>query len=207
LNLAPSSRILPVGHSTGTIHLPDRPPYHEVRTGWIRTHLDPGQHAVWQLAMLAGADPQRRPLDRDSLVEEAVDNGIARAEEITSLLTTQGLLVEVEADPAARIRFASVHRFVHQLSGLGNSPDAPEVMRIGWFDEPILELSATDYILWQCVGIDADLWSSCRSIASWADPDSAHSQDPTEILARVVDILPVLLAARAAYLDIVPRSS
>jgi hypothetical protein len=72
-------------------------------------------------------------------------------------------------------------------------------------DQPLAVMTGAMYDLWQWAGLSPDLCSACEEAAEAAKQAGATEDqytDPEQVLAGAISVLPHLLAARVACLDV-----
>lgn len=199
----PEPLIFPVGHYLGAVH--GAPvTYHRIRVGERSVRLDTtDQVTIWALSHgvpeLAGDGPWTR-----ARVERlARDGGIVNPAGVIDRLLADGLLAEVTLGTPAAAEFARRHRLRPLMIGMGNTAEDPQRFRIGYADQPAIEVSRTLYELWQW-GHLFDLWQTCKLFAE-VDRDTATPGGPAatagQLLTGFLPELHLLLSHTAAYLD------
>lgn len=134
------------------------------------------------IAMVGG------PWCRESIEELS---GSDDAAELIDELLQLRLLVEV-GEPE---EFARTHRVVPTMPGLGNSVDDPTLFSIGFFNQPMLQVTLPVYDIWQWSTMDDTLWATCEN--------ARHaSGDDADLLTGFLGSLHALLCAGAAYVDV-----
>jgi hypothetical protein len=191
------TQVLPVGHDLGLFHAGDgvTAPVQQVRVGAEIVDLDPAHFAAWTAAHGVPTEDGAVP------VVTAGGLGAAYGEEVVGDLVRDRLLASVV--PAAE--FAEGHRLLALAQGLGNSTEHPSWFSVGLLYQPLAVMTGAMYDLWQWAGLSPDLWSACEEAAAAARQAGATEDrytDPEQMLAGAISVLPQLLAARVACLDL-----
>jgi hypothetical protein len=199
--------LVPIGHYVGAVYQDDaRGVRRQVRRGATFHDLTDDQFAVWsaahgtQEAVQAGLAWQRRSVEQHPQVA-----GLAGASGLIDEMLDIGLLAEVTPGRDQALEFARSHRLVPLMLGLGNSTDDPDMLDIGFLNQPVLSVSYPIYDLWQWSTMDDSVWATCESAADVAQREGYTNPDyvdPARLLTGLLRSLHALLVARAAYLDI-----
>ncbi|MBE1477896.1 hypothetical protein [Actinophytocola algeriensis] len=191
------TQVLPVGHDLGVFHVGDgvTAPVQQVRIGADIVDLDPVRFAAWTAAHGVPSE--------DGSVPSVTADGLRaeHGEEVVADLVRDRLLTAV--DPAAP--FAEGHRLLPLAQGLGNSPEYPWMFSVGLLYQPLAVMTGAMYDLWQWGCLSPDLWSACAEAAEAAKQAGStedEQTDPARMLAGAIGVLPQLLAARVACLDV-----
>jgi hypothetical protein len=204
--------VLPIGHYVGTSYRIGEPltPRQVCRGGTVHDLTD-DEFAVW-VGAHGGVEAIRDGVawQRPAVEEHAQAAGLSNAPALVDQLLGTGLLVEVAPGSDEATSFAESHRLVPVMLGLGNSADQPDMFGIGFFHQPVLQVSHAIYDLWQWSAMDDTLWATCQNAADVArragatDPDYV---DPGRLLTGFLGSIHALLLANAAYLDVGLRLS
>ena len=202
------SLLLPIGHYVGIQHRGDTPAQatRQVRRGGTFHDLTDDQYALWALAHGTPDAIQDGAAWHRGLVEErARATGSADPASTVDELLDLGLLVEVTSADGQALEFATRHRLVPLMLGLGNSPDEPDMFGIGFLQQPIVQVSHAIYDVWQWSTMDDSLWATCENaadVAQRAGSTAPEFVDPATLLSGVLSALHILLFTNAACLDI-----
>jgi hypothetical protein len=199
--------LVPIGHYVGAVYRDgERGVRRQVRRGATFHDLTDDQFAIWsaahgtQEAVQAGVAWQRRSVEEHPQVA-----GLADASRLIDEMLDSGLLAEVAPGRDEVLEFARAYRLVPLMLGLGNSPDDPDMLDIGFLHQPVLSVSYPIYDLWQWSTVEDSVWSTCESAADVAQRSGYTNPehiDPSRLLTGLLRSLHALLVARAAYLDI-----
>jgi hypothetical protein len=190
-------QVLPVGHDLGVFHAGDGviAPVQQVRVGAEIVDLGPAHFAAWTAAHGVPTE--------DGAVPDVTAGGLGAVygEDVVGDLVRDRLLAVV-VPPS---EFAEDHRLLALAQGLGNSPEHPSWFSVGLLYQPLAVMTGPMYDLWQWAGLSPDLWSACEEAAAAARQAGATEDqytDPEQVLAGAISVLPQLLAARVACLDL-----
>jgi hypothetical protein len=190
--------IFPIGQFGGTTGAADDPATRcRIRLGDRLLMLDFDRFRTW--AQAHGSIDRIRPvrLTRPALVDQLVEGGDERAtaQEAVTELAALGLLAEVDSADARP--FAAGHRLAPLMLGLGNSAVDPGMYELGLFDQPMIAIPRALCSLWEWSDRVPSLWAGCLWLAA------VEEQPPQQTLRYIIEALHGLLAANAAYLDVV----
>ncbi|MFG1922448.1 hypothetical protein [Cryptosporangium sp. NPDC048952] len=178
--------LLPVGHSLGATTDPETgAPAHRVRVGPDVVRLSEPQFAVW--ALVHGVP------DRDAVLSAAAD--LPDVDSVLKALVDDGLVAEVTPGTPTALSFAESYQLKPLMLGLGNRADDPETYEVGLPGQPVAQIGAVLFRLYQWGHLESDLWAACRATSVIADVE------PGPLLDAVLEALPALLGPNAAYLD------
>lgn len=203
--------LFPIGHDIGPHYQAGRSvePARRVRLGPRYHELTRRKFVVWKLAHGSQeAVESERPWDRQSVESLAKATGIVDVDDIVDELTEAGLLVEVTPGARDARSFATAHRLLPLMLGLGNSPKAPWLFGIGLVDLPVVSVTFPVFDLWHWSSMDETLWDACRSAAEIAERQGVEDPDfidPKRLLTGFLGALHGILMAGAAHLDIAFR--
>ncbi len=191
------AQVLPVGHDLGVFHVGDgvTPAVQQVRVGAEVVDLDAAHFAAWTAAHGVPSETGAVP------VVTAAGLRAEHGDVVVGDLLRDRLLTAVE--PAGE--FAAGHRLLPLAQGLGNSAEYPWMFSVGLLYQPIAVMTGAMYDLWQWAELSPDLRSACAEAAGAAKEAGAtedEQTDPERMLAGAVSVLPQLLAARVACLDV-----
>ncbi|NUT37245.1 MAG: hypothetical protein HOV79_29690 [Hamadaea sp.] len=204
--------MLPVGHFAGPMFIaPDavEPESYEVRYEDGVFSLSAAEYAVWALAH---GDPDRvgshRPT-RQALTAEAEATGVTEPAVTIDALISDGLLALIEDEPAARRAFAERHQLMPLALGLGNQPSQLGVFQIGMPNTPRVSVGYDIYHMWLFCHRERTLWAAVQEIAGEAQEanDAAPAgdveliADVDDLLAGLIEALPILLSTSCGFLD------
>lgn len=194
--------VLPIGHSLGSAEDPvSGAAVQRVRVGPDVVHLTGSQFALWALAH---GDPDR-PLDQrwgePAVLAAAERLGVGAAAGLLAELAADGLVARVQPGTATAVAFASAHQLKPLMLGLGNLAADPATYEVGLPGQPVAQVDAVLYRLYQWGHLEPDLWSACQVTAAGWEGELA---DPLRLLDAVLDAVHLLLGPNAAYLDIRP---
>jgi hypothetical protein len=199
--------LVPIGHYVGAVYQDgERGVRRQVRRGATFHDLTDDQFAIWsaahgtQQAVQAGVAWQRRSVEEHPKVA-----GLAGAGGLIDEMLDIGLLAQVTPGRDQILEFARSYRLVPLMLGLGNSPDDPDMLDIGFLHQPVLSVSYPIYDLWQWSTVDDSMWATCENAADVAQRSGYTNPayvDPSRLLTGLLRSLHALLVARAAYLDI-----
>ncbi|ONI92868.1 hypothetical protein ALI22I_01440 [Saccharothrix sp. ALI-22-I] len=173
---------VPIGHDLGAFH-PDAgfaAHVRQIRVGADVVELDDADFARW-----------RQAHDPDGPVGGA--EGLLRA----------GVLAEVA--PGDAVGFATGHRLLPLVLGLGNTAEQPWLYSVGLLHQPLVVMSGPLYDVWQWAHLSPDLWSACLEsvrVASEAGATDPDRIDPELVLAGVLGALHRMLSAGVACVDV-----
>ncbi|WP_147254761.1 hypothetical protein [Pseudonocardia hierapolitana] len=189
--------VLPVGHDLGAFHAGDgvTAPVQQVRVGAEIIDLDPVHFAAWTAAHGAPTEDGAAP------VVTVGGLGAVYGEEVVAGLVRDRLLAAI----VPHAEFAEGHRLLALAQGLGNSAEHPWLFSVGLLYQPLAVMTGGMYDLWQGAGLSPDLWSACEEAAAAARQAGATEDqytDPEQMLAGAMSVLPQLLTARVACLDL-----
>jgi hypothetical protein len=189
--------VLPVGHDLGVFHTGDgvTAPVQQVRVGGEIIDLDPVHFAAWTAAHGAPTEDGAAP------IVTLGGLGARYGEEVVVGLVRDRLLAAI----VPHAEFAQEHRLLALAQGLGNTPEQPWLFSVGLLYQPMAVMTGAMYDLWQWAGLSPDLWSACEEAAEAAKEAGATEDqytDPEQMLAGAISVLPQLLAARVACLDV-----
>jgi hypothetical protein len=204
---AEGSLLFPIGHYVGVQHrIGAARAVRQVRRGATFHDLSEEQFAVWAAAHGSEeAIGNDLPWQRQSLEQHPSVAGLDRASEIIDDFLAGGLLVEVTPLDDRAIVFASSHRLVPLMLGLGNGPSEPDLFGIGFLTQPVIEVSHPVYDLWLWSAMDDSLWATCENAADAARRAGSaepESLEPARLLTGFLGSLHAILLANAACLDI-----
>jgi hypothetical protein len=204
---AVGSLLLPIGHYVGVQHRTGPAgATRQVRRGGTVHDLTDDQFAAWKLAHgTADAVANQTAWHRDSVEEQARAAGLGGAASVVDDLLEAGLLVEVGPEGQDPVGFATSHRLVPLMLGLGNSSEEPNLFGIGFLHQPALLVSHAIYDVWQWSTMDDSLLATCENavdVARRAGYSEPEFVDVPTLLSGVIASLHALLFANAAYLDI-----
>jgi hypothetical protein len=204
---AVGSLLLPIGHYVGRQHGGGHTQAErQVRRGATFHDLSDDQYAVWALAHGTPQAIQNEVTWHRGLVEEqARASGLADPALVIDELLERGLLVDLASADGQALEFATRHRLVPLMLGLGNVPGEPDLFGIGFLHQPIVQVSHAIYDVWQWSTMDDSLWATCESAADVARRSGSTAPeftDPTMLLAGMLGALHTLLLTNAAILDI-----
>ena len=188
------TRLVPVGHDLGAFHDGSGGHCQQVRVGAELVELDEPRYAAW---VAAHGTP-----DSEGVVTSVTASSLraAHGDDVDELLTRQ---LVAAVDPV--VGFASTHRLVPLVLGLGNSVDEPWLFAAGLLYQPVVMMTGAVYDLWQWGHLSRDLWTACHASATAAvraGVTEAEQTDPDQVLAGAMGSLPQLVAARAACFDV-----
>lgn len=191
--------VLPIGHSLGGGEDPvSGAAVQRVRVGPDVVRLTGPQFALWALAH---GDPDR-PLDQrwgePAVLAAAERFGVGDPAGPLAELIADGLVASVQPGTTAAVAFASAHQLRPLMLGLGNLAADPTTYEIGLPGQPVAQVDAVLYRLYQWGHLEPDLWSACQVLAAGLDGELA---DPRRLLDAVLDAVHLLLAPNTAYLD------
>lgn len=173
-----------------------------MRRGGHVHDLTSEQFTVWTLAHgSVDAVENEKPWRHDSVVELAKAAGVGDAAQLVDELRGAGVLADV-SDP---IEFAKTHRVAPLMLGLGNSGEDEALYGIGFFGQPLLQVTYPIYDLWQWCAMEDTLWGACESaadVAGRAGVTNDEYTDPERLLNGFIGSLHALLLANAVYIDI-----
>ncbi len=172
-----------------------------VRRGANFHSLTGEQAAVWTAACgSAKALEDAIPWSRQSMLAATS----SQVGEIVEDLIGRQLLVEVSPGTPSARDFASTHRVVPSMLGLGNSADEPDIFHIGFLNSPVVAVSHAIYDLWSWSTMDGCLWDACENAYQAAQQAgiAAPADDPNQLLTGFLGALHALLYAGAASIDI-----
>jgi hypothetical protein len=198
--------IFPIGHYIGAFYPTPggTDHYQQVRIGADVLRLSDKEFAVWGTAHGVPERVEVAPWTKSELIAAARDAGVRDPGSIIAEFLAAGTLVEVAAGTPSAVTFASEHRLVPLMLGLGNTPEEPWLYAIGFLDQPIVKTRSILYDLWEWAHLDTDIWAACHGAAGTArkagvtDPEQ---NDPHALLTGLVESLHTLLGPNAAYLD------
>jgi hypothetical protein len=199
--------VFPIGQYGGATGPPGSPATtFPVRVGQHAWPLDTTDFTVWAYAHGLPDRVGIEPWTVTALIETLAANGVADGGRRLAELHGNGLTAQV--DPADAEDFASRHRLVPLLWGLGENADDQGGYPLGLLDRPMTAIAGPLYAIWSWSDVEPDLWSACRGLAEDAralgggDPDLTQ---PDRVLWGLLGGLSGLLAIGAAYLDVVVR--
>lgn len=206
--------VIPIGRLFGTFFTRTWSTEHNVvvRIGTTMHRLSDVEFAVWWLAHGGPASDADLTADwtATAIVRAADGIGIGNAEPVLAELWKRGLVVEVLRGTDEAIDFASGHRVVPQLLGLGNTPEQPDLFHIGLPNQPVLPLPRTLYDLWRWAPINSHLWNSCLGsaiAAKKAGETLTDLTDPERLLDVFLDAIHPLLWTQAMHVDVSRQTS
>ncbi|KOV87226.1 hypothetical protein [Nocardia sp. NRRL S-836] len=187
--------VLPIGHELGARHDGAGRQTWQVRIGAEVADLDEARFAAWSAAHgVSGDDGVVRPATAESLRQ---DHG---AEVVADLLARRLLAVPHPAE-----EFASRHRLLPLVLGLGSTAREPWLFSVGLLDQPVVTMTGALYDLWQWAHLSPDLWTACQEtarVAAAAGVTEAEETEPERVLAGALGSVAPLLAARTMCFDV-----
>lgn len=206
--------VLPLGHYLGRYHPQAYAParYHKVRLGRSLVRLGEAAFTVWLLCHGA-RDPGTRWTRRDVLdaaretwgaVRSPVQEPSPDPERLLDSLIDEGVVAEIEPGTEDAIRFARTHRINPLMTGLGNTATEPHRFGIGPLDgPPAVIVDTLGFETWQWGRLEPDLWQVALRLVVVEDRvNPTRKATPEDMLAEVLERLPLLLSHHAAYLDL-----
>lgn len=200
-----SSLLLPVGHCIGASYALPTSNEHfvQVRVGPDVRRLSDEQFAVWGLAHGLPTRPADRPWGRKSMLKAA--RHVRGAKQVLDSLIEDHLIFETTPGTDSAVDFARRHRMVPLMFGLGNTAEEPWKYSVGMLGQPLVEMSAMAYDLYEWAHMDANLWLACEGAAATAGRvgiEDPLATDPKLMLDALLGTLHMLLSPNAVYLDI-----
>lgn len=205
--------IIPVGFSLGPQYPMVDPPesdpeYYGIQLGQGLMELDPDDAKVWSVAFIDASRHSRLEVTRETLERDlkANEGGIRKPVPIVDDLLKNGLLLEFDPVDGPLETLFRRYRLYPTGSGLGNRQDKPGVYQIGLGAEPLIAVTETHYAIWSDCMHSSSLWHACAEFANAEDEDVQPGERPFELspdkVAReMAEVLPMLIAAGAAFLD------
>jgi len=198
--------MIPIGHCIGAYY--DLPVsdahFFQVRVGPDVVRLDDQQFAVW---CLAHGTPMRHvdlPWNRRNLLAAARAAGLHGAEQVLDGLIADRMVCVTTAQTDSAVDFARRHRMVPLMLGLGNTAAEPRLYAVGLHHQPVVEMSAIAYDLYEWAHMDANLWLACQGAAATATRvgiEDRLATDPLLMLNALLGTVHCLLTPNAIYFD------
>jgi hypothetical protein len=141
----------------------------------------------------------------DELPSKQLVAAVDPAVEFASTHRLVPLVLGLGNSAEGQVAFAEAHRLEPLLVGLGNSAEYPDTYAVGLpGNPPVAMLDSGSYELWQWAAVAPSLWQACevraKVGAGLGDPTSA-----ADLLDDVLGDLRPLLANSCAYLDVIRR--
>lgn len=204
--------IIPVGFSLGPqypmVDPPENEPaYYGIQLGPGLMELDPDDAKVWSVAFIDASRHSRLEVTRATLERDLRTNegGIRNPEPIVDDLLQHGLLLEFDPVQGPLEKLFRRYRLYPTGAGLGNRQDRPGIYQIGIGAEPAIALTETHYAIWSSSFHEESLWQACAEFANAEevhDPgEQALDLSPEQVAAEMAAVIPMLVAAGAAFLD------
>ncbi|GAA2629420.1 hypothetical protein GCM10010399_71560 [Dactylosporangium fulvum] len=196
--------VLPIGQfggASGPVDDPDA--VFPVRRGDRVWPLDAARFTVWAYSHGTPERPTVEPWTVAALMETLTANGVVDGERHLAALCDDGLAVLV--DPRDATTFAVGHRLAPLLLALGEHDEGRAGYTLGLFDHPVTTIAGPIFLIWAWSEVEPDLWTGCRRLAEDAQAaggDDPDLTDPARVLHGLLEALPGLLSAGAAYLDV-----
>lgn len=194
--------IVPVGLDLGPEHPADETEtfHYEILTGEQSVDLPEDAYRVWALAFPDVESQKNRTFTREKLTALAIDNAgdTDRVKANIDALLESGLLVEYDPDSDEALRFLEQFRLIPCSVGMGNTPERPDMYRLGRGGEVLLEVFSDIFSVWSLGLSTPSIWHATSAVAT-PDTDGTSATDIGHVVA---DAVPVLVALELAYLQV-----
>lgn len=192
--------IIPVGKTLGPYQEGGVLKYVDHHLGQRVEHLTVDEAMIWSCAH---AEPQvhsERRFGRDDL-----NNVIAKEnknmfnhdrDKAIAKLFEVGALIEVDFENDSVETFLSKYRLIPTGQGFGNAGDRAPLFGIGKYDQPEVFVKMDGYFMWAGSYLQGSIWAGCKDFAENADGVSME-----KVVSELTDVLPVIVAVDAGYLE------
>lgn len=202
--------IVPVGISLGWDYWYGDPEqrakgYFQVHQGLAYVDLDRAELAAWMGAFADLGRHAALEVTRETLARDLTARGMPDAASVVGRLIERGLLVEFDPVAGPLHELFDAVRLYPLGDGLGNTPDQPDMFRLGVGGEELLSVDPVSHAVWSRGMTDATLWQACATLVSSMNEQLAAQEGAAvsvdEVAREVAGALPALVAAGCAYID------
>jgi len=189
--------IFPIGQFGGATGDPEDPlTRFPLRVGERVFEVDSETFTTWVCAH-GVLDETSRGWTADQLLATMRGRGLDGRAPLARL-AADGLVALV--GPADLREFARRYRVEPLLLGLGEGDG--DTLLLGLPGDPVLSVSGPLFAVWAWAALEPDLWAACERLVEDArEGGPPDLTEPETVLRGLLDGLPALLAAGAAYVD------
>ncbi|WP_163510475.1 hypothetical protein [Fodinicola acaciae] len=154
-------------------------------------------YRAWTLAATDLQAHQDLAFTRERLIKlaSAGPENVEQAEGIIQGLVEAGALAEYEPGTQSAIEILRRHRMFPFAQGMGNTPDRPDMFRIGRNGEVLLEVYSDIYSVWSLNLDNSNIW---EMIEEFCQPPAPLSAEETAYM--FAQALPTLVTLQLGYL-------
>lgn len=189
--------VLPVGQFGGAVRRPAEGTGFSIRRGDTVVTVEPGPGTLW-----LAAHGRREDLVTTEWTRDAVSRGAATTDRTSwETLTRLDLIAEIDPDEPEAVDFASAHRLVPRMHGLGNRSDQPSRFMAGYEPDGIATFTWHQWRLWRESHLEPSLWEGCERLVE-NERGAGREVDARALLGDTLRNLHIMLGLNLAYLDV-----